>query len=491
MLKWGLREVAMAINSKKSFFWSFLEQGGSKAIQLVVQIVLARLLSPEAFGVLAILLVVTQVADSIAQSGLGMALIQKSDATDRSYSTAWWLSLGLAAVLYIAVFLGAPSIATFYSMPDLAVYVRVLGLAVFFNSANSIQRSFLQRSLNFKSIFVATTIAALGSGVVGIVLAVLGFGVWALVAQSLLQSVLSCVVMWVEVSWKPALVFEVEEAKSLFGYGWKICITGILNVFYSGISELVLGRACTAGELGLYSQGRKYPQAAIGVMTNSIANVLFPMFSAIKDDSDALYAAIKRGLTLGTFIVAPMSLLAAVVAEPVVALLLTEKWLACVPVFQLTCVANAFLMLQLVNLRVYMALGDSALYMRLQIVKVLGGGACIWATAAITRSVYATAWANFIVSVVSILFVDLAPAKRLHGYSATCQVKDVLPVLALSAAASATALSVRLLGLGYVSELLLQCFVFGVVFLLGAKLVRFKGLSEALSLVRGIALRKK
>ena len=474
----------------KSFVWSFLEQGGSKAIQFVVQIILARLLSPEAFGVLAILLVVTQVADSIAQSGLGMALIQKSDATDRSYSTAWWLSLGLAAALYVAVFLGAPAIAAFYSMPDLVVYLRVLGLIVFFNSANSIQRSFLQKSLNFKSIFAATTVAALGSGVAGIAMAVLGFGVWALVAQSLLQSVFICIVMWVKVSWKPALVFEAGEAKSLFGYGWKICITGILNVFYSGISELVLGRACSAGELGLYSQGRKYPNAAIGVMTNSIANVLFPMFSAIKDDEAALHSAIKRGLTLGTFIVAPMSLLAAVVAEPVVALLLTEKWLSCVPIFQLTCVANAFLMLQLVNLRAYMALGDSALYMRLQIIKVLGGGAVIWATAAITHNIYATAVANFVVGISSILFVDLAPAKRLHGYSALRQVRDVLPVLALSVVASVAGLSVQLLALGYVAELLLQCVVFGAVFLAGAKALRFKELSEAASLVRGLAQRR-
>ena len=160
-----------------TFLWSFLEQGGSKAIQLVVQIILARLLSPEAFGVLAILLVVTQISDSIAQSGLGMALIQKSDSNESSYSTAWWLSLGLAAVLYMAVFLAAPSISAFYRMPDLIVYLRVLGVIVFFNSANSIQRSFLERNMNFKSIFAATTFAALVSGIGGIVLAILGFGV--------------------------------------------------------------------------------------------------------------------------------------------------------------------------------------------------------------------------------------------------------------------------------------------------------------------------
>lgn len=473
-----------------TFLWSFLEQGGSKAIQLFVQIILARLLSPEAFGILAILLVVTQITDSIAQSGLGMALIQKSDADDRSYSTAWWLSLGLAAALYIVVYFTSPTISVFYNMPDLVFYLRVLGLIVFFNSANSIQRSYLQRNMNFRGIFAATTIAALISGFGGVVLAFFGFGVWSLVLQSLLQSIFICIVMWLQISWKPAFTFDVSQAWSLFSYGWKICITGILNVIYSGISELIIGRACSASELGLYSQGRKYPTAAIGVMSNSIANVLFPMFSAIKGDSEALRGAIRRGLTLGTFLVAPISLLAAVVAKPLVAILLTEKWLACVPIFQLTCISNAILMIQLVNLRAYMALGDSSLYMRLQIIKVLGGGAIIWITAAITHDIYHTAWANFIVGVISIVFVDATPAKRLHGYSSLNQVKDVLPILFLSLVAAAASLAVQLLGLGYVPELFLQVILFASVYLGGAKLFKFSELSEAASLLCGFVSRR-
>ena len=398
----------------KSFVWSFLEQSGSKAIQLIVQVILARLLTPQAFGVLAILLVVTQVCDSIAQSGLGMALIQNSESDDRSYSTAWWLSLGLATILYIVIFLCSPAISSFYKMPELSVYLRVLGLIVFFNSANSIQRSYLQRSMNFRGIFISTSIAAFASGALGILFALLSFGVWSLVMRDqLFHSLLICIVMRAQIRWRvPYFVFDVSQAKSLFGYGWKICITGILNVFYSGVSELIIGRACSAADLGLYSQGRKYPQAAIGVMSNSVANVLFPMFSAIKDNSEAFRLAIRRGLALGTFFVAPASLMAAIIAKPLIAVLLTDKWLECVPIFELTCISNAFLMVQLVNLRAYMALGNSSLYMRLQIIKVLGGGVVIWATAAITRDIYATAWSNFLVGIVSILVVDAAPASR-------------------------------------------------------------------------------
>lgn len=474
-----------------SFAWSFLEQGGSKAIQLIVQIVLARLLAPEAFGVLAILLVVVQVAEAIAQSGLGMALVQEENANDTSFSTAWWLSLGIAFVLYAAIFFAAPAVESFYQMPNLFNCLRVLGVVVFFNSANSIQRSHLQRTMSFKSIFYASTIATLVSGVLGIALAFADFGVWALVFQNLMQNVIIFIVMWIRLDWKPTFTFNIKEAKELFAYGWKVCVTAILNVFYNGISELIIGRACTPGDLGLFSQGRKYPQAAIGVMNNSIANVLFPVYSSIKNDPIELRRSITHGLKLGTFIVAPISFLAAVVAEPLVALLLTEKWLACVPIFQLMCIANAVLMMQLVNLRAYMALGDSALYMRLQIIKVLGGGAIIWATAFLTKDIYATAIANCAVVVLSVLFVDMAPAGRMHGYSALSQIKDAAPFFVLSFLSSLTATSVECLNLDYLPQLLVKCLVFCIVYLAGSKLLGFNEWSEAKSLMARLLHRRE
>ena len=474
-----------AHSTTKSFAWSFLEQGGSKLIQMVVQIILARILSPDAFGVLAILLVVTQITDSVAQSGFGMGLIQKSDADALSYTTAWWFSLALAAVMYVIVFVSAPVVATMYSMDGLDTYLRVLGLIVFTNSANSIQRSYLQRSMDFRSIFRASTVSAVLSGLVGIGLALSGAGVWALIAQSLSQSVFTCITMWLQVNWKPSLSFDRRQARELFSYGWEICVTAILNVFYQGISELILGMTSSAEQLGFYSQGRKYPAAVIAVMNNSIANVLFPSFAEVQSDRVALTRRIKDALSLGTFIVVPTSFLFAVTAEPLVEILLTDKWIACVPIFQLTCVSNAFLIMQLVNLRAYMALGDSALYLRLQIIKVLGGGAVIWVTAALSHDIYLTAWATCIVQIASVLFVDVPPAKRMHGYGALAQVRDLLPTFALAAASSAAAATVGMAQLNACTELLLQCVSFCAVFLTGARLLRFPQLEKAVSIVRG------
>ena len=471
-------------------FWSFMEQGGSKLILMAVQIVLARLLSPEAFGVLAVMLVVTSIADAIAQSGLGMALIQKTDASDDSFANAWWLSLGMALVLYVAIFFAAPGIACFYNSPDLAEYLRVLGLIVFFNSVNSIQRAFFQRSLDFRSIFRATTIAAFVSGAIGIALAFLGFGIWSLVAQALAQSAAVSFVMWFQINWRPRLLFNGGEARELLGYGWKICVTSILNVIYSGVSELVIGRTCSTSDLGLYSQGRKYPVAAIGVVSNSIANVLFPTLSSVKSDMRVMRIEIKRFLSLGSFVVAPISLLFAALAEPLVAILLTEKWLPCVPIFQLTCLSNSVLMFQLVNLRAYMALGNSSLYMKLQIVKVLGGGGIIWATAAISHDIYATAIATFVVGILSVLVVDMAPARRILGYGALDQIRDQMPIFLLAIIAFSAAFFTSCLQIPYVAELLLQSLVFGVVFLGGAKLLHFKELDQVTHVASGLLRRK-
>ena len=200
-------------------------------------------------------------------------------------------------------------------------------------------------------------------------------------------------------------------------------------------------------------------------------------------------AMLKGVCDRSTFIVSPMSFLAVVIAEPLVVLLLTEKWLACVPIIQLTCVSKALLMLQLVNLRAYMALGDSELYMRLQIIKVLRGGAVIWVTALLAKDIYVTAWAKFFVGVFSIHFVDAPPAKRLHGYSALSQVKDIVPILVLSCVAAAAALAVQLLGLSHAPEILAQCAVFALVYLGGARLLRFEELAETASLVHGVAAR--
>ena len=214
---------------KQSLFWSFMEQGGSKVIALVVQIVLARMLSPEAFGIIAILLVFTTIADSIAQSGLGMALIQRSETVDDDYSTAFWMSCVVAVAAYFALWAIAPIVSSFYGQEELEILLRALALVVIFNAANSVQRSWLQRKMNFNALFRANLTGVVASGLLGIISAYFGWGIWALVVQTLSQGFLTFLAFFIVVPWKPRLHFDARVARELFSYGWKICITGILT----------------------------------------------------------------------------------------------------------------------------------------------------------------------------------------------------------------------------------------------------------------------
>lgn len=471
--------------------WSFLEQGGSKLVQLLVQIVLARLIAPEAFGVLAVLLVFTNIADAIAQSGLGMALVQKDEAKAKDFTTAFWLCLLLALIVFGVLWVIAPFVAIFYNESDLEVLLRVLSLVVVFNSANSVQRAYLQRSMDFKKLFQTNFVAAVLSGVVGIAAAYLGAGVWALVIQTLSQSIFACLVLLIVVPWKPALAFDKSSAKHLYSYGWKICVTAIFGVIYTGVSELVIGRVCSVTDLGYYSQGRKWPNAALSLIANALQNVFFPAFASLQNDLVALRAAMKKSLVVGSFLIVPTSFFFTVVAEPVVAILLTEAWLPCVPIFQSICIAYSLMLLQIINLRAYMALGDSGLYLRLQIIKVTLSVLILGIAAVITKDIYAVAVVNAVLIIFNVIFIDLHFAKKVHGYARLDQIKDVLPIYFVAAVAGAAAYVLTFLNFSYISELVFMAVVFIFVYLLLSIALKIQGAKVCFQLLNGFLNRKK
>lgn len=473
-----------------SFLWSFLEQGGVKLAQLIVQIILARILVPEMFGVLAILLVVVGVADMIAQSGLGTALVQEDDVNDTSFSTALWLSMGLSALLYAIMYFAAPFIAEFYGMDDLVIYLRVMLLVVFINGANSVQRSYLQKYMNFKLLSISSIVATVGSGIVGIACAIAGLGIWALIIQVLAQSVFAFIVLLIVVPWKPSFSFNAKQAKSLYSYGWKMCVTSVLNTLYSNISELIIGKTCSTGDLGYYSQGRKWPIAAIGAGSNALSNVLFPAFVELKHDMPAFRNAAKRAVIDGTFVIAPLALGMAAVGEPLIAVLMTDKWLPCVPVFQFTCISYSVLMLELVSFRAYMALGESGLYLKLHLIRIFLGFFVVGGAAILFRDIYVIAGVTSVYVVFTILIIDLQPAKRMYDFGRVKQLRCIMPVLGCSFVAATCAYGVTLFPLGYGIKLFLGLFVLVAVYILIAKMFRLQGYTDCKSILKSLADRK-
>ena len=469
-----------------SFFWSFMEQGGSKVAQLLVQLVLARLLAPDVFGVLAILLVFTQIADSVAQSGMGTALIQREGVDERDYSTAFWLSLSLAAVM-LAVLLGvSPFVESFYGMPGLAAPLRLLSLVVVFNSANSIQRSYLQKTMNFRTLCIANVVALAVAGALGITAAALGLGVWALVVQALAQSMVACIVLLRLTPWRPSFIFDVDVARELFSYGWKICATGILNTLYTSISELILGRTCSSSDLGYYSQGRKWPNAAISMFSTALQNVFLPAFSSLQNNPGALRKSMKRFLGCGSFIIVPLSLLFSVVAEPAVTLLLGNAWSSCANVFRWTVFGNCILMFQLVNLRAYMALGYSDVYLRLQTVKVILGIVVITFAALVLRSIDGVAFVSMLLSFVFIFGVDMCPAARLHGYGVFDQVRDMLPIYVAAVIALGACMASMALPLHGAPQLFLAMCVYAFAYIVASRLLHVAALDDLIEIASRI-----
>lgn len=461
-----------------SLFWSFMEQGGSKAAQLVVQLILARILAPEVFGVLAILLVFTNVADAIAQSGMGTALIQREGATAIDYSTALWLSLGIALIIYVVLFLAAPLVESFYGMDGLVAPLRAISLTFVLNSVNSIQRSHLQKYMEFKGLCKANVLSLLLSGALGVAAAMAGLGIWALVVQYVSQAAFACVALLFFSPWRPVLEFDRRAAKELYSYGWKICVTSILGTVYTSVSELILGKTCSSSELGLYSQGRKWPYSAISMFTNAIQNVFLPTFSELQSDEMALRTSMRHMLVDGSFVVVPFSTFAAVASGPIVDLLLGEAWAECAPVFGLTCLANIVVVLQVTNLRAYMALGRSDLYLALQIVKVIIGGIVAAVVAALTKDIVLVALANTLVSFFNVTVIDLWPAASIHGYARIQQLKDLSPILGLSVLAGTCTLLPLLASLPAIVTLVLQSLLFVVTYLGLAYVFRLEGLDD-------------
>lgn len=468
----------------KSILWSFLEQGSSRIIQLVVQVLLARLVSPEAFGVLALLLVCVNFADVIAQSGFGSALIQRSKATNKDYSTAFWLSMLIALLMFVLLWLLAPILAAFYQEDKLILYLRVVSLIVFFNSAASIQRSYLQSRMDFKRLCIINSISSVFSGVAGVSLAILDYGVWSLIIQAITQSLFVFLIQLFLVPWRPSLEFDKQSAKSMYSYGWKISVTGIVGSLYTSVSELIVGKACSVLDLGFYSQGRKWPNQALAIISNALQNVFFPKFASLQTDLTALRDTMKKSLVLGSFLFVPFSFLFTVAAEPILVILLTEAWLPCVPIFQMVCFSNSLILLQLINLRAYMALGYSEIYMRLEIVKVAIGIVFIGFAAIMSKDIYLVAGVTALVSIFNILVIDLQPAKRVHGYSRLSQIKDIGPIYLASTFAGMSACIIWFLPLSYMLALLCEVLIFVTVYIIIAFVFRLEGARECVAILK-------
>lgn len=471
-----------------NFFWRFLERCGAQGVTFIVSIVLARLLDPTVYGTVALVTIFTTIMQVFVDSGMGNALIQKKDADDLDFSSVFYFNMAMCSVLYLIMFFAAPFIASFYRMPELTAIVRVLSFVVVISGVKNVQQAYVSRHLMFKRFFFSTLGGTIGAAVIGIAMAYLGFGVWALVAQMLFNAAVDTTILWITVKWRPKKMFSFQRLKSLFSYGWKLLASSLIDTVYNDLRQLIIGKKYSSGDLAYYNQGKKFPQLIVTNINTSIDSVLLPTMSKAQDDMAAVRSMTRRAIKTSTFLMMPAMIGLAVCAEPLVQLILTEKWLPCVLFLRIFCITYAFYPIHTANLNAIKAMGRSDLFLKLEIIKKTVGIIAILITMWI--SVQAMAY-SFLVTTILNQIINSWPNKKLLNYSYLEQVKDMMPQILLSLGMGAAIYAVSFLHLSASLTLLIQIPLGVLAYWSGSKIFHVESYTYIIEMVKNFKKRKK
>ena len=415
-----------------NFIWRFAERCGAQLVTAVVTLLLARILMPEDYGRTALVAVFINILQVFIDSGLGTALIQRKDADDLDFSSVFYFNFAVCLVLYAGMFIAAPYIAAFYKDLTLTPVVRVASLTLVFSGVKGIQQAYVSRNMLFKRFFFATLGGTLFSAFLGLGMAYAGFGVWALVAQQLSNTAIDTLILWLTVHWRPKAVFSWQRLKGLLSYGWRLLASSLLDTVYNNLRSLVIGRVYTSADLAFYNEGMLAPDTIAVNVDSSIDSVLLPAMSAVQDEPARVKNMTRRAIKTCVYVIAPLMMAMFFCAEPLVRLVLTEKWLPCVLFLRVFCLGYACWPIITANMNAAKAVGRSDLYLKCQL---LNEGVCILLLLATFRvSVEAIAYGMLITNVVTQI-LDAQLNKKLIGYGYLEQMRDILPTLLLAAGA--------------------------------------------------------
>lgn len=434
--------VPSARRFTSSFLWQLMERGSFAVAQFVVQIVLARMLLPDDFGMLAIILAFVNVGLVLVQAGMNTALIQSPQLDEKDYSTVLWMCLGISLVCLVVLFACAPSIAAAFDLPSMAMPLRATATMLVAAAFTSVAQARLTREMRFREVFVTSCVSVVLSGVLGAACAFFGLGVWALVAQQVSYQFAFCVALLLALRWHPAFEFDLGRARVLFSYGWKLLASNLLESGYQGLTDLIVGSRFSSTSLGMVSQGKRWPQAVAYLLDGSIQPVALSAISKAQSDVLAVKRMVRKTMCVYVYLACPLMVTLAVCAEPVVLLLLGQKWLPCVPYLRMYCIVYALLPIHTTNLQAMAALGRSELYLKLDILKKAYGVAFVLAAAFAFNDILWVLGSYVAAGVLSVL-VNAAANGRLFGYTLAEQARDTIPsfVLALACAAIAWPIS--------------------------------------------------
>lgn len=463
-------EVASA--AWHGMIWRFLERCSSQVVSFVVSIILARLLLPEEYGIIAMTMIFIALSEVFVTSGLGSALIQKSSYDEASFSTMFWASVVFSLLLYGLLFFLAPYIAFLMHTPELLPVLRVLGLRLPISAMNSIQQAYVSQQMIFKKFFFSTLIGTVVSCAVGLVMAYSGYGVWSLVGQNITMTIINALVLHFLIPWRPSFCFRYAIFKQLYGFSWRTMLTSFIGTFFEQLRGFLIGRYYRSADLAFANRGEQFPSVLAGNISTTVQSVLFPAFAHLQQDKLAIREAVHKSLTMGSFIVVGLMAILAGSAENLIVVLLTDKWISAVPYLQWSCLGQCFAILGMINLQTISALGRADIALKLEFIKkpfwflILIIGVMISPLAIIAGN----ALYGFIA-----FCINAFPNQNLLGYGIKQQVMDVIQPFFL-----AGILFVLLhLFQGIIKysllSLLLECLISFILYLSIAKLFHIKG----------------
>lgn len=437
----------------KNFIWRFAERCGAQLVTFIVSIVLARLLALEDYGTIALVTVFTTILQVFVDSGLGTALIQKKDADDLDFSSVFYFNFFVCIVLYIGMFLAAPIIAGFYGDSSLIPIIRVISLTIVISGVKGIQQSYVSRNMLFKRFFFATLGGTIFSAFLGIGLAYAGFGVWAIVAQQLSNTAIDTLILWITVKWRPKKMFSWNRLKGLLSFGWKLLVSSLLDTVYNNLRNLIIGKFYSSADLAYYNQGDKFPKIIVTNINSSIDSVLLPTLANEQEHIDRVKSMTRRAIKTSTFIMAPLMMGLAFCATSIVKIVLTDKWLPCVPYLQIFCVTYMFWPIHTANLNAINVMGRSDYFLKLEIAKKAIGLILLLSTMRFGVMVMAY---SLLISSITSQIINSWPNKKLLGYGYFEQLRDILPSVLIALFMGGCVNLVKLLGFSDFLMILVQ-----------------------------------
>lgn len=405
--------------------WTYSQQFGTQALTFGVSIVLARVLLPEEFGLIGMLAIFIGIGTALFDGGLTSSLIRTKELNQEDYSTVFYFNLICSVIIYGVLYLAAPFIADFYNQPTLSSITRVYALTFVISAFGTVQNTILTRELQFKKQALITFPALLLGGVIGIIMAYQGYGVWSLIGQSIGNAFFTTLFLWLSSKWYPILAFNKEKFNKHFHYGYKLTLSAILDTVFTNIYQIIIGRFYSAAQVGYYARANSLMMLPVGNISGALNRVIFPIFSKVQDDIPRLKSAYKQVMQLVLFVITPIIILMGILAKPLIIILFTEKWLPMVYIFQIICLSGILYPIHLYNLIILQVKGRSDLFLKLEVFKKV----LLTIVLAITifYGFYALLWGQLIFSIIALL-INTHYAGKMLDYTMFSQLRDIFPI---------------------------------------------------------------